>query len=171
MNSDYIFRETGNLVRRFRSRDPFEIMEALGVRVKWYSDLGRTKGFTRCLMHLCFVGMNDSLGEADRRIVGAHELGHIVLHRDILKSGPLFDTAVYDMRSRTEYEANLFAADLLLSDADVDRLIHEEDASYDKVCRALGTRSELLSFKLFSMKRRGSSCRLPEECDSRFLAR
>ena len=47
------------------------------------------------------------------------------------------DTVLYDMASQTEYEANLFAADLLLDDEEVHKLSQDEDMDYFNMCKSL----------------------------------
>ena len=47
------------------------------------------------------------------------------------------DTVLYDMASQTEYEANLFAADLLLDDEEIHKLSQDEDMDYFNMCKAL----------------------------------
>ena len=49
------------------------------------------------------------------------KLGHIILHRTQFKNGSDERRTLYNMQDNTEYQANLFAADLLLSDADICR--------------------------------------------------
>ena len=112
MSRLYVYQKIEKLVRRHGTRDPFELLDAMHVQVRFYFDLHSTKGFSRYFLRQYFVGINGNLPGEEQRIVAAHELGHIVLHAQALKSSPLFDTAVYDKRSGTEYEANLFAADL-----------------------------------------------------------
>lgn len=58
----------------------------------------------------------DIFASSLKNIVAAHELGHIILHRSQLKMAPMKDDVLYNMRDNTEYEANLFAADLILDD-------------------------------------------------------
>ena len=143
------------LVRRHGTRDPFELLDAMHVQVRFYFDLHSTKGFSRYFLRQYFVGINGNLPREEQRIVAAHELGHIVLHAQALKSSPLFDTAVYDKRSGTEYEANLFAADLLLRDEDVMEAAGRTETDLESLCLSLGTTPGLMNFKLRSMYRRG----------------
>ena len=169
MSRLYICREVEKLVRRHGTRDPFALLDAMNVQVRVYFDLNCTKGFTRYFLRRYFVGINGNLSEAGRRIVAAHELGHIVLHSEALRTSPLFDTAVYDKRSSTEYEANLFAADLLLPD----EAVMETEGRHETLHRlslALGTTPGLMNFKLLSMRKRGIDIPLPFECDSLFLS-
>ena len=170
MSRLYVYQEVEKLVRRHGTRDPFELLDAMHVQVHVYFDLTCTKGFTRYFLRQFFVGINGRLPEAEQRIVAAHELGHISLHAGELRTAPLFDTAVYDKRSSTEYEANLFAADLLLTDEDVMQAALRPDTDYSSLCLSLGAAPELMSFKFRSMQKRGIELPLLFECDSLFLA-
>ena len=169
MSRLYVYRKAAGLVRNYGTRDPFELLSAMHVQVRIYYDLTHTKGFTRYFLRQYFVGINGNLPEYEQRIVAAHELGHIVLHAQELRTAPLFDTAVYDKRSSTEYEANLFAADLLIQDEEVTGAAGTPEADLNGLCLALGTTPGLMNFKLRSMHRRGLEVPLPFECDSRFL--
>ena len=62
------------------------------------------------------------LSEEEKMIVAAHELGHIILHRSQLKMAPMQDDTLYNMTDNTEYQANLFAADLLIEDEDIEEI-------------------------------------------------
>ena len=170
MSRLYVYHKAAGLVRRYRTRDPLELLDAMHVQVRFYYDLTHTKGFTRYFLRQYFVGINGNLPEYEQRIVAAHELGHIVLHAQELRTAPLFDTAVYDKRSSTEYEANLFAADLLLQDEEVLRTAGRPETDLGSLCLALGTMPGLMNFKLLSMRKRGIDIPLPFECDSRFLS-
>ena len=66
-----------------------------------------------------YVMLSSFLLEEEKRIVAAHELGHVILHRTQLKMAPMSDNRLYNMINETEYQANLFAADLLIEDQDV----------------------------------------------------
>jgi Zn-dependent peptidase ImmA (M78 family) len=169
MSRLYVYQVIGKLVRRYGTRDPFELMDAMHVQVRFYYDLTRTKGFTRYFLRQYFAGINGNLPASEQRVVAAHELGHIVLHAEALKTAPLFDTAVYDKRSNTEYEANLFAADLLLADEDVLECVQRPDADFGALCLSMDVSPGLMNFKLRSMQKRGIDVPLVSECDSRFL--
>ena len=129
------------------------------------------KGYCFISCQTTYVVINALLTEAEKRIVGAHELAHILLHRNHLKLAPMKDTLLYDMASQTEYEANLFAADLLLDDEDIHKISQDENMDYFNMCKALYVTPDFMSFKLFSLIRRGHAYNLPQEIDSRFLAR
>jgi Zn-dependent peptidase ImmA (M78 family) len=129
------------------------------------------KGFCYMNARTIYVVINGSLSREEKRIVAAHELGHIVLHRNILKMAPMKDEVLYQMKTSTEYDANLFAADLLIEDQDVEQLSKDEDMSYFGLCSSLYVTPELMSFKLFSLIKRGHAYNMPLELDSKFLAK
>ena len=45
MSRLYVYQKIAKLVRRHGTRDPFELLDAMHVRVRFYYDLTRTKGF------------------------------------------------------------------------------------------------------------------------------
>lgn len=61
-----------------------------------------------------------------QKIICAHELGHAVLHSQMPGIESFHDFALFDDTSSTEYEANVFAAELLLKDEDVFELLNDD---------------------------------------------
>lgn len=78
---------------------------------------------------------------------------------------------LYNMMDSTEYEANLFAADLLLEDDDVAEMSKNEDLNYFSFCSSLDASPELMSFKLYSLMKCGQAYHMPMEIQSNFLAK
>ena len=64
------------------------------------------------------IVINSDLPESIQRIIIAHELGHAVLHSDSAISA-FHEFAMFDDTDRMEYEANVFAAEFMLSDDEV----------------------------------------------------
>lgn len=119
------------------------------------------KGFCFLNCRTTYVVINGNLTDSEKRIVAAHELGHIVLHKDHLKLAPMKDSILYDMTGKLEYQANSFAADLLISDAEIRSLLKEEEMDYFEACHRLDTAPDLISFKLFNLNKRNTSYNLP----------
>ena len=115
--------------------------------------------------------INSFLSDEEKRVVAAHELGHIILHKSQLKMAPMKDNALYVMQDPTEYEANLFAADLLLADEDLAEKTEYEDLDYFGLCGSLNVPADLMSFKLFSLIKRGHVYNMPMDIRSNFLAK
>ncbi len=171
MRSDYIYERTKKIVSKYKTRDPVEILEAMGVIVLTSDGYEKLKGYCFLSCRIFYVVLSSSLSDMERRTVAAHELGHILLHKDQLKLAPMGDSALYNMTGQTEYEANLFAADLLIEDESVEEMSKDPDADYFSICSSLGVSPELMSFKLFSLIKRGYSYNMPMDINSCFLAK
>ncbi len=170
--SSYLFDAADRLVRKYKTRDPFEILEAMKVTVSETDAFRHLKGYCFLSNRFFYVGISSRLDAREKKVVAAHELGHIVLHKKLLSVAPMQDTLLYRMSDRTEYEANLFAADLLLPDEEVLQLAAEEGQDYFSLCRRMYVSPELMSFKLFSLIRRGhDALQLPLEPEGDFLKR
>ena len=46
------------------------------------------------------------------------------------------DDTLYNMTDNTEYQANLFAADLLIEDEEIEDMVQNEDLDYFGLCRS-----------------------------------
>ncbi|MCL2548986.1 MAG: ImmA/IrrE family metallo-endopeptidase [Symbiobacteriaceae bacterium] len=155
---DYISRIAVDLVRRFRSRDPGDLARALGIMTR-YRDLGENlNAYYFCQSRQRVITVNNRLNESAMRVYLAHELGHdqIPAHREVALAIPLRDLEQFDHSSPLEYEANIFAAELLIDD---DRLIEllGDDLSFFGAAKELRVPMELLDFKFRLLKRRGLS--------------
>ena len=171
MKNGYIYDETQKLIRKYKTRDPFKIMDDMHIIVGETSSFQKLKGFCFMSCKTIYVQISSFLSEEEKQIVAAHELGHIILHRTQLKMAPMKDDTLYNMQDNTEYQANLFAADLLLSDADIADMAHNEDLDYFSLCSTLNSTPELMSFKLYSLTKRGQAYHMPIEIQSNFLAK
>ena len=152
-NRDYIQTIAHELIAKFDTRDPFELCKAIGVEV-FYADLGNLKGMYKYLKKNRFAVINEKLDVYTRTLVCAHELGHDILHQDLAKKICLQEFILYDMRSRPEYEANLFASEILLPDEKIFTLARE---GYDveQIAKELCTDVNLVAIKVASMNTRG----------------
>jgi len=171
LKNGYIYDETQKLIRKYKTRDPFKIMDAMHIIVGETSNFQKLKGFCFMSCKTIYVQISSFLSEEEKQIVAAHELGHIILHRTQLKMAPMKDDTLYNMQDNTEYQANLFAADLLLADADIADMAHNEALDYFSLCSTLNSTPELMSFKLYSLTKRGQAYHMPMEIQSNFLAK
>lgn len=108
-----INRIVNQYIRRCGSRNPFDIAEYLNIQVQTGPLGSRCGCYMYLKRHRCIL-LNENLPEEERILVMAHELGHAILHR---KQNCYFirnHTLLLD--SKIEREANLFAADLIISD-------------------------------------------------------
>lgn len=147
------------LVRRFKTRNPFEIAEALNIEVMFDNSFSRLKGFYTIMNRQPYIVINGRLSEEKLRIVAAHELGHDRLHKHLARQGAMREFELYDMTARPEYEANSFAAELLIPDEEIKELI---SAGYDmeQISVMLSTDINLVGIKLGNMNSRGENYRI-----------
>lgn len=171
--NDSIFLEAEHLRKKYNTRDPFELLDAMGVVVEFTRAFPRNglKGFCTILNRTNYVVINARLCAEEQRVVAGHEGGHIVIHKDDLKVGAFRDSDIYMAKSKKEREANFFSADFLISDEEVLDAMKACDANFFTVARTLYIPEPFFAFKLYSMVERGYSMKMPVELDSTFLAR
>ena len=148
------------LIKRFGTRDPFEIAHMLGYSVK-FINTKKQKGFCKILLNNFFIFINENMSPQMQRMTCAHELGHLLLHRDVLKRELfLAEMEIFDITDQKELEANEFAASLLIDDEELLQLLREE---YDVVTAAsmLDVNVNMLMVKLLVMKKNGYNFDLP----------
>ena len=100
------------------------------------------------------ITINADLPDALQGVICAHELGHAVLHAQQAGVNAFHDFSLFDTASIKEYEANLFAAEFLMSDEDVMAELND-DISFFGAAAQLKVPAELLDFKFRIMKRKG----------------
>ncbi len=169
MNNE-LFSLPGKLKKKYGTSDPFRLAEYLGFVVK-FLDLKGTKGFCKKILNNYFIFINVNMSEEMQCMCCAHEIGHILLHKNYLSTPEyLMHMELFDMRNRTEYEANLFAANLLIDDDELLRQIH---AGHDIVATAssFGVNVNMLALKLAEMKKAGIPVNVPFTPDRRFLGK
>lgn len=113
LRSDAIRQAAESLADRYGTRDPFLLCRAMNIHIVPLNTPGKLCGFYRIIKRNRYLFLNHSLSPEDRRVVCAHELGHACLHSAMAKDMPLRAFTVATP-SPSEYEANLFAAALLL---------------------------------------------------------
>lgn len=140
-------------MRENRTSDPFRLAPGLGVDVD-YADLGELKGFYVVYKTGRYIVINRNLDEHMARLVLAHELGHDTLHREIAANGGMGEKSFFDMTSKPEREANIFAAELLITDDDMIEL-GERGCTVEEAAKELGVYKQVAVIKAHSMEERG----------------
>lgn len=126
------YAEICEVVDRIRNKydepDPFRLCRCMGIFLMFES-LGKEedaiKGFFLEKNRIRTIIVNSDLPRFIQKIIVAHEIGHAELHRE---SGvhAFHDVVMYDSVSVYEKEANLFAAEYLLSDEDVLEALNQD---------------------------------------------
>lgn len=152
-NREYIQNVANKLIKKFDTRDPFQLCQAIGVEV-FYADLGSLKGMYKYLKKNRFAVINENLDPFTKTLVCAHELGHDILHQNLARKVCLQEFILYDMKSRPEYEANLFASEILLPD-DIILNLARDGYDIEQISKELCTDINLVALKVSSMNTRG----------------
>ncbi|WP_291708955.1 ImmA/IrrE family metallo-endopeptidase [Clostridium sp.] len=110
--------------------------------------LGKPLGMYKFLNKNHVIWLNSSMDENARRFVLAHEIAHAILHT---KSSCFFSNVKSINISRKEYEANIFAAELLL-DLSKNDISYIDGYSIDQLASCYKVPVELvkLKYKLIS---------------------
>lgn len=139
---DNIKRLADRIAHKYRSRDPFEIIQGMNAFLV-YTHLEGIRGLYQYFQRNHIIYIDDSLPDREQRFVCAHEMGHMLLHRKM--NAVFMDRHTFLNRNKFEIEANMFAMDLLVSD---DTLKEYREYTSEQLSRLLGYREELLKLRL-----------------------
>jgi Zn-dependent peptidase ImmA (M78 family) len=170
----YIHMRAEDLARKFRTRCPYELLDAIGAvtKVSYAYAADGLKGYCMIMNRQMFAVINGNLSEDDRRVVAGHEAAHLVLHKKDILSSPvrvLKDFALYDNSGKLEFEANTFLANFLVSDNDILESMKNPEGDFFTTAKELEIPPPLLAFKLYSMAQRGFEVKNPMNLTSKFL--
>ena len=129
-------------VKKYKTRNPFELAEYLNVQVQ-FGDLGSRAGCYMFLKNHKCIFLNKNLSEQEMRMVMAHELGHAILHRK--ENCYFIRNKTFLLTSKNEIEANIFAAELLIPD---EILLENKDYTIKQLSRLLKYGENLVELKL-----------------------
>lgn len=116
-------KKVEQIVKRYKTDNPFEIAKDKGIIVL-NQNLGSILGYFILYKRIPVININENLNEEMQRVVCAHELGHAVLHPKI--STPFMKKHTLFSIERIEHEANMFAAELLISDDSLQECIYNQ---------------------------------------------
>jgi Zn-dependent peptidase ImmA (M78 family) len=118
LNFKYIKGIIENLKKKYKTECPYELANDLGITLI-VCPLGKPLGMYKYINKNKVIYINSILNEYQRRYVLAHEIGHAILH---LKSSCFFTSTRNLSKLKKEYEANIFASELLINFDVVDSL-------------------------------------------------
>ena len=168
LDAETIYDKVNDLIKKHGTRDPFTIAEDLNIMISDEHDLNNLLGvFTYKWRHRIIL-INSKLGGRLKTMTVSHELGHAVLHVFEAKTGALKEFSMFKLKSTTEYEANAFAAHLLIDDDDILELIYS-GYSIDEIAQGLEVYPQLVAIKIKELIRLGHKLPLPCDINSCFL--
>ena len=158
---EYISRAAYALTRKYQTRNPYELCNELGVRIR-LKDLGKDiKAYYFYQSRIRNIVINRRVSEMARRILAAHELGHDRLHKDVAMLKGFQEIELFDAAQPAEFEANIFAAELLIDDDELLALLNDSDKSFFDVAAELCIPAPLLDFKFRVLKTKGYRIEAP----------
>lgn len=168
IDSFYIYSKATEMVKQTGTRNPMKIASEIGVMLRYSEELDKLLGLYTYRWKHRIILLNDKMEEIMARMVCAHELGHDALHRDIAKGEGLKEFVLFNMKDTTEYEANAFAAHLIIDDDDIYSMSKDK---YDVVqmAKMLNVNINLILIKLQELNKLGYDFRVPCEADSFFF--
>lgn len=101
-----------NLVKKWETRNPFLLCKFLKIDIL-YCELGNIKGYYKKSLGKKIIVLDTNLDEFSKKVVLSHELGHALLHSSKYVNY-MKDYQLLPKTSILEYEANKFAAELLI---------------------------------------------------------
>lgn len=130
------------LVRKYKTRDPFEMIKGMNVILVFYP-LDGVRGFYQYFQRNNIIYIDETLSEHDKAFVLAHEIGHMILHK---KSNAIFmDSRTQFRTSKYENEANKFAIELLISDESLSEYLN---CSIEQLSQIYGYHQKLIELRL-----------------------
>ena len=110
----YVAEQVQKTIKKYKTRNLFSICEQKNIEII-YADLEPdVRGFYQYYKRKSIIHLNCNISEEEQYIVLAHELGHVIMHKDY--NCIFLSRYTYMTKDIYEHQANLFAAELLLPD-------------------------------------------------------
>lgn len=168
INSFEIYKKATQLVQKTGTNDAVQIADELGIKL-YFNNYENMLGMYTYRWKHRFIFLNNNLDGNMLQMVLAHELGHDIFHRNLASNG-LQEFALFDIRSITEYEANAFAAHILLENEDVLSLARAGN-DVAQIASNLNSHINLLLIKMQEMNRMGFDFNVPYRAEGDFLSK
>lgn len=130
------------LVRKYYTRNPFELAAALGIRII-FEELGSINGYYNKQLRMKQIHINCNLPEHMQEYTCAHELGHATMHPNA--NTPFLRNNTLLSVDKLEIEANKFAVELLITDSD---LKEYENYTIDQIAQIYGYHKKLIELRI-----------------------
>lgn len=137
-----ISKKVDRLVRKYQTRNPFEIIKNMNVILIFYP-LEGIKGFYQYFQRNNIIYIDERLSDKEKLFVCAHELGHMLLHKNA--NAIFMDSRTNLNTTKYELEADRFAMNLLISDADIKE---NQEYTIHQLSRLFGYREKLIELRM-----------------------
>ena len=159
MDSEQCHKRAQEIIRQVGRRDMRQVAKELNIKVLYNENFSKLLGMYFCQWRHRFIFLNTNLDDIWQNMVLAHEIGHDQL---------MHEFELFRLNSRTEYEANAFAAHLLM---DTDTVYAELKEGCDEftLAQKMNCNINLTLIKLQEMAKLGYDIRPSDSVDSQFL--
>lgn len=158
-----------DLIKKYNTRNPLEILKNRSVVVMPFKGNTKLLGMYTIIENTRFVFFNPNISEEMKNMVFAHELAHDVLHREEAKNTHMYEFELFNIETKLETEANLFAAHLLL-DANEIKELASLDYTYDQIASYMNVNVNLLLFKISEINRKHFKYNINIKGNNRYLS-
>lgn len=169
IRSEEIYRKANQIVQKSGTRDALQIARNSGIYLHFVEEFKNLLGMYTYQQKERHILLNANMDENLMNMVCAHEIGHDTLHREKAKGkSVLSEFVLFDMRTAVEYEANAFAAHVLIDD---EELFFYLQQGYDvaQLSAVMNTNINLMLVKLNELNRMGREYHLPYVPTADFL--
>lgn len=158
-SNELIISKADRLVNHCGSRNADILASELGITIKERA-FKKQKGAYLTLARNPFIFLKRDLEEPMRSIVILHEIGHHMLHRDMAQA--FHEFSIFDMSGNAmEYEANLFAAQIMLPDTEVIDYI-KQGFTVAQIASAMHSDINLVALKGITLAMQGYDLQIPD---------
>lgn len=133
----------GNFINIYKTNNVYEICSQLNIKI-YKSHLKDIKGYFLNISEGISIVVDYNLDEYEERCVIAHELGHVMLHRS--SNICYLKNYTYSNTNKLENEANEFAAELLITDENIQEAF-EKQFSIEQMACYFEVPKELIEYK------------------------
>lgn len=163
-SDDAILKQADKLIAR-SGRSPKQILSDLNLTLI-EAPFRKQKGAYKVIQRNRYIFLKEDLDPVMRDIVLLHEVGHDRLHRKYASQFQEFN--LFDMNHNImEYEANLFAAHILLPDEEVIEAVYN-GMSASQIAGSMHSDINLVALKVGDLARRGYAFQ-PQDASNDFL--
>lgn len=149
-----IVDEANRIIDKCNSHDPLVIAEKLGIQVI-ERDFKQQLGAYKPVLGIPFIFIKADIDAALLNIVLLHEIGHHVLHKDMVENGAVFlESELFNTNNKMEFEANIFAAEISLPDDEFLELA-QMGFNVDQIANAMNSNKNLVALKVEILNNKG----------------
>lgn len=132
-------------VKKYKTRNPFQIAKEKNI-ILVYAPLVDIRGFYQYFQRQHIICIEENLSEQEKKFVCAHELGHMMMHKN--SNAIYMDTQTFFNTNKLEIEANTFAVNLLIPDETIIEIIDNQNCTLEYMSRMLGYNHKLIELRM-----------------------